>query len=280
MSSKLENRLIQYEKSTPISNDEELIKAIETIIGEEETLPYEDRDFDLIEEAVDAVLSLKGVDIGLLEECAEEITDVYFNEMQDDEANIVKKSKTKSVRLKWLIPIAAIVSTLIAGAMVAYAFGFDLIEMTKKAYAQLVEKETYEEGDHELIITSDCKKYRSVPEFLENEEVDALLLPYDLPEEFSIDSIQISDYGEYAEISLLISNEESDTNIIIKTPETDIISDNEETKFVIGNYHVNYYQYDGKHQADFVYEGNHYILISSSYNSLEKIIESLRSTIQ
>ncbi len=67
-----------------------------------------------------------------------------------------------------------------AGTIAAYAFGFNLIEMTKKAYSQLVEKETYEEGDHELIITSDCKENDSFPEFLEKEKVDALLLPYDL----------------------------------------------------------------------------------------------------
>lgn len=279
MSSKLENRLMQYEKSTPISNDNELIQAIKSIISNEEALPYDKRDFDLIEEAVEAVLTLQGVDIEPLEERAEEITDAYFNEMQDDEANIVRKSKNKSVKLKWIIPVAAIVSTLVAGAMVAYAFGFDLIEMTKKAYAQLVEKETYEEGEHELIITSDCKEYHSFLEFLENEEVDALLLPYDLPEEFSIDSIQMSDYGEYKQIVFSFIGEESAHSIIIRTP---YIGENNniESENIIGNYHVSCCQYDDKHQGEFLYENNQYVVVSSSYDNLKIIIESLGKGLQ
>ena len=152
--------------------------------------------------------------------------------------------------------------------------------MTKKAYAQLVEKESYEEGDYALIITSDHKEYHSLSEFLDNEEIDALLLPFDLPEEFNIDSIQVYDYGEYRKISLSILNNESDINISIKTPATDVVSSNEESKQIIGNYHVNYYQYDDIHQAEFLYEGSYYIVISYSYDHLEKIIESLRKYTQ
>lgn len=280
MSSELENRLLQYEKSASISTDEELIKAIECILSNEESLPFEERNFDLIEEAIDAVLSLQKIDIEQLEKSAEIVTNRYFSEIQTPNAKIAKKLTSKSVKIKWLIPIAAIISILVAGTIVAYAFGYDLIEMTKKAYAQLVEKESYEEGDYALIITSDHKEYHSLSEFLDNEEIDALLLPFDLPEEFNIDSIQVYDYGEYRKISLSILNNESDINISIKTPATDVVSSNEESKQIIGNYHVNYYQYDDIHQAEFLYEGSYYIVISYSYDHLEKIIESLRKYTQ
>lgn len=280
MSSELENRLMQYEKSTPISNDEELIKAIESIIGEEETLPYEKRDFDLIDEAVEAILTLQDVDIGQLEESAERITDTYFNGMQTDKTDIVRKSKAKSVKLKWLIPIAAIVSILAASMIVAYALGYDIIEMTKKAYTQLIERESYEEGNDEIIITANCKEYHSLSEFMENENYETLLLPFDLPDEFSIDEIQSDDYGEYRKIQLFISDGKSVTNIKIKTPATDTVSDNEESGQTIGGHQVNYYQYEGNHQAEFMHEGNYYTVISASYNSLEKIIESLRENVQ
>ena len=216
MSSELENRLLQYEKSASISTDEELIKAIECILSNEESLPFEERNFDLIEEAIDAVLSLQKIDIEQLEKSAEIVTNRYFSEIQTPNAKIAKKLTSKSVKIKWLIPIAAIISILVAGTIVAYAFGYDLIEMTKKAYAQLVEKESYEEGDYALIITSDHKEYHSLSEFLDNEEIDALLLPFDLPEEFNIDGIQVYDYGEYRKISLSILNNESDINISIK----------------------------------------------------------------
>ena len=131
MSSKLETKLLQYEKSTPISNDDELIEAIESIISNEESVPIEERDFDLIDEAVDAILSLKKVDIEQLEDSAEKITDRYFDEIQTQRGELVKKTKT--VRLKWLIPIAAIISLLTIITVVSYAFGYDLISMTKEA---------------------------------------------------------------------------------------------------------------------------------------------------
>ena len=79
MSSELENRLLQYEKSASISTDEELIKAIECILSNEESLPFEERNFDLIEEAIDAVLSLQKIDIEQLEKSAEIVTNRYFS---------------------------------------------------------------------------------------------------------------------------------------------------------------------------------------------------------
>jgi len=282
MSSKLENKLMQYEKNTPISNDNELIQAIKSIISNEEALPYDKRDFDLIEEAVEAILTLQDVDIEQLEECAEEITDAYFNEAQDDEVNLVKKSKNKPVKLKWIIPIAAILSILVAGTIAAYALGYDLIEMTKKAYSQLVEKESWKEGDHELIITSDCKEYDSLSAFMENEDVDTLLLPYDLPEEFSIDCIRVDDFGKYTEItlSLQILGESFKHDVIIKAPFLDEYNTNEEDLQMIGNYNVSYYQYDDIHQGNFVFEENHYTIRSSSYDTMKILIESLRNNIQ
>lgn len=280
MSSELENRLMQYEKSTPISNDEELIKAIESIIGEEETLPYEKRDFDLIDEAVEAILTLQDVDIGQLEESAERITDTYFNGMQTDKTDIVRKSKAKSVKLKWLIPIAAIVSILAASMIVAYALGYDIIEMTKKAYTQIIERESYEEGNDEIIITADRKEYQSLSEFLANEEADELLLPLDLSDEFSIDGIKVTYYGEYTEVIISVLYEDSSHILQIKAPGVDIVDANEDAKQIIGNYPVDYCQYEDIHQAQFMHEGNYYTVISASYNSLEKIIESLRKNVQ
>lgn len=280
MSTKLENRLIEYEKSSPISNDDELIKAIKSIISSEEALSYDVRDYDLIEEAVDAVLTLQGVDIGQLDECAERITDAYFNEIQDAETKIVKNSKAKSVKLKWLIPIAAVLSILVSGTIVAYALGYDLIEITKRVYAQLIENKSYEDGDNELIITSDSKEYYSLSEFLENEEADKLLLPYDLPTEFSTDYIIVTDYDQYKKILFSISGGDFVHSIEIEIPAPNITNSSEGSKQNIGNYTVNYYQYDNEHQAEFIHEENYYTIVSSSYNSLEKIIESLRDNLQ
>ena len=275
MSSKLETKLLQYEKSTPISNDDELIEAIEKIISNEESVPIEERDFDLIDEAVEAILSLKKVDIEQLEDSAEKITDRYFNEIQTQRVNFVKKNKIKSVRLKWLIPIAAIISLLTVTTAVAYAFGFDIISMTKEAYTQLVEKVFYKQGNDDLIITNDIQEYDSLFDFMNNEDYSTLILPHNLSEEYKIESVYVEDYGTYKSIALFINCHQTSHEVTILTPfDSNYDTLNRETQF-IGNYEVIYSQYDGKHQGEFIYEGNYYVITSSSYEQLKIIIESM-----
>lgn len=74
---KLENKLHEIEKTSPISNDAELICAIEAIIDAECISPDDERDYGLIDEAIKMVASLKGIDPKDLEDkanlCADEI---------------------------------------------------------------------------------------------------------------------------------------------------------------------------------------------------------------
>ncbi|MCI9449407.1 MAG: hypothetical protein HFE30_04050 [Clostridiales bacterium] len=278
MNDKLEKKLLQYEKSAPISNDDELIKAIENIINSEESLPYEERDFDLVEEAIDTVLSLKGIDIRSLEECTDNLTDDYVCRMDAKKIKSIKKSTFKSIKLRWIIPVAALLS-LLAITAGAYVFGYNLIDMTKEAIMQLVEKTSYKEGDHEFIITKDYKEYNSLSDYLKNEKTSNLLLPYDLPENCNIKNICVEEYGDYQAITLklTISDEDFEHSLIIETPYIGENNLNQELQQEIGNYHVNYSQYDDKHQGEFIYNENHYIIVSSSYDNLKIIIESLRS---
>ena len=273
MSSKLETKLLQYEKSTPISNDDELIEAIESIISNEESVPIEERDFDLIDEAVDAILSLKKVDIEQLEDSAEKITDRYFDEIQTQRGELVKKTKT--VRLKWLIPIAAIISLLTIITVVSYAFGYDLFSMTKEAYLQLMEKVCYKQGNYELIITNDVNEYSSLSDFVDDGDYSSLILPYNLSNDYNIDNVYVEDYGTYKSIALFISNDGITHEVTILTPYTSDYSTSNRESQVIGNYDVYYSQYDDKHQGEFVEEGNYYAIISSSYEQLKIIIESM-----
>lgn len=275
MGLKLETKLLQYEKSTPISTDDELIEAIESIISNEESVPMEDRDFDLIDEAVDAILSLKKVDIDQLEDSAEKITDRYFDEIQTQRVELVEKNKAKTVRLKRLIPIAAIISLLTITTAVAYAFGYDLISMTKEAYLQLVEKVCYKQGNNELIITNDVNEYSSLSDFVDDGDYSSLILPYNLSEDYNIDNVYVEDYGTYKSIALFISNDGITHEITILTPYTSDYSTSNRESHVIGNYDVYYSQYDDKHQGEFVEEGNYYAITSSSYEQLKIIIESM-----
>ena len=91
MSLKIEEKLLEMEDSTLIRTDEELIKKIELIITEEELHPVEERDFELIDEAVNIILSLRNIDVDELNECADNVIDrlVEKNRMED---KVVAKS--------------------------------------------------------------------------------------------------------------------------------------------------------------------------------------------
>ena len=72
MYQKLETHLRLYEKDHPIKDDHELIAAIESILDEQDSLPIEERDFDLIAEATNTILKLQGYDENHLDEMASE----------------------------------------------------------------------------------------------------------------------------------------------------------------------------------------------------------------
>lgn len=273
MNTKLENKLLQYEKSTPISNDEELIKAIESIIRDEESVPPEERDFDLIDEAVDALLSLRKVDIEQLEECAEKITDKCLYEVQTKDVDDVKKIKRKSVRLKWIIPIAALLSLLIVGSMVAYAFGFDVISMTKEAFTQLAEKVNYKNDNKELIITEDFQTFNSIQQLLDSDDYSNLLLTSELDQNYHVEFIEVNDFGSYKDIIVRMESDGDTYKIYIDTPGTRDFPNLQPQK--IGKFDVYISEYDDVHQGEFVYNGGLYTIVTSSYENLKKIIESL-----
>lgn len=269
MSSKLENKLLQYEKSAPISNDSELIKAIEYIISNEESLPFEERDYDLIEEAVDAVLSLRGVDVGQLEEHAEHVTDKCFDKIQTHMIKTVKKSKAKSVKLKLLIPAAAALLVL-AATFTSYALGVDLLSMTKEAYNKLVDKVFYKNESTDLIKTENFKEYDSLQSFMESETFSGLLLPCDYKGDCTI---TFENYGSFVNITLYMEHDNTKDCIRIKSPDT-IDFGGKET-VLIKNYEIYFSSYDDIYQGEFSYKGNSYVITASSYDNLITVIENL-----
>lgn len=275
MSSKLEEKLLEIEKENPISNDEELINAVKSIIDKEEALSVEERDFDLIDEAIEAVFLLNDVDIEHINKRAQKTTDDFLEKIRTVNQSAVKNKKNKSFRLKWLIPIAAVVSLMIVGTVTAYAFGYNIFNMSKDAIVQLVEKVLYRQGDTDIIVTSNVKKYDDFDVFLKEEDTSQLLLPYELPKDYKIDKIRVEDYEIYKTISFSIIYEAATYQIIIKAPQSGNIGNSENKPQLMGNYDVYYSTYDNIHQGEFKYKDNYYSVTTSSYDCLETIIECL-----
>ena len=273
MISKLEQRLAEFEMTSTISNDEELIKAIENIINEEEKKSSDVRDFELIDEAIDTILTLKHIDIEQLNNDSERATSRFIESINTDK-KLATPSKSK-ILLKRLVHVAAVISILLAISIVSSALGFSVVEMTKKAFTQLKEKFFYTEGDRSFIITSDSTEYNSFEELIENEKFKDILYPEPLPDGYSVSSIVVTDCGEFDLISaILISESNAQVKIEIQTNQSYDYSGLTLQK--IGRFDIYVVQYDNLYHAEWCYENNSYIVESESYDSIKSLLENLK----
>lgn len=270
MNSKLENKLKLYEQRTPITNDEDLISAIETILDSEESLPYEDRDYDLIEEATEAILSLQGVDMAQLDRDAEKLREEFYESIENQKSFAKKTSARRSVNKRWIIPLVAVISVIATLTLVVAACGYNFDEI----FLWLKEKISFEDGRDEYIKTEDCRTYDSFDSFLNDEIASEILLPYAMFDELTVETIRISNFGTYQNVSMLIEIGGVVQQIDINTPcSSDYDFSNKTVQ--IGDYQVWCVEYDTTFHGVFEHEGNQYEIISSSYENLEAIIKNM-----
>jgi len=81
---KLENKIREIEKNLPISNDAELLCTIEAVIDAECELHDEERDFELIDEAISMAASLRGVSPNHLEDMANLSADRIIRKIKEE----------------------------------------------------------------------------------------------------------------------------------------------------------------------------------------------------
>ena len=105
----LEKRLETYEEASVITNDAELLCALEIIIQKECKLSSKKRDLELIAQAVEFYLYLKGADPNCLRVHANKTAEAILLDVSDSES---KGIGTKKYRV--ILPAAAIVAMLLA----------------------------------------------------------------------------------------------------------------------------------------------------------------------
>ncbi len=260
MNSILENKLTEYEESTPISNDAELKSAIESILNKENLLPYEERNYELIEEAVDALLELQGTDLNELERYADEI-------------KIGHGPKKSEVKLKWIIPVAAAVALMLSLTVVASSRGHSIWDMAKEAYSAIVDSFSRKDGNNDLIATDGYTKYETLDEL--REAVPDVLLPENLPDGYEFDLISVGVYEDYKKISILLVYKDVKQTITIKTPDTNDFTADGENVCIVYGYTTKYSQHDNSHRMEFGHNGNYYNISANSYEALTEIIKSM-----
>ena len=124
MNAALEKRLQEY---GPIDNDEELLSALNDIIGKESSLPEDERDDGLLIAAGEALLLLCEDDPNKLEREASDLIDGKIAEIKRRE----KRGARATRGIKWLIPVAAIIGALLGSVITSYALAADFLSLWK-----------------------------------------------------------------------------------------------------------------------------------------------------
>ena len=216
MYQKLETRLMLYEKDHPIKDDHELLAAIESILDEQDSLPVEERDFDLIAEATNTILKLQGYDENHLDEMAYEAATSVRTQIADKRkgtSNGQLKSKRHHV-LRWVIPLVAILAMTSVAVFASPTNRLIVSEFTHRIYSTLAHNVTYSEDNIDLVITDDIEIFSSFEE-LSKRFNHSLFLPFSLNDEIRDLVIRLFSYGESYDINISFVYENSPCTIII-----------------------------------------------------------------
>ncbi len=280
--SKLERKLSKYEKKNPCRSDADIAKAICSVIDRERRKRFVKPDEELIAEAVDALLLLSGENKTALSEGAKTVRDRALSAADAlQSAEDGKERERSRVRLKWIIPVAVAVSLLAgAAAVVAYRY-VPPAKDYKKYMEEMAPFETAKVG--ELYTLEDGKEIIKGPRTNVNrtetlEELDdlmdtpGLLLPYELPEGFSVRIDNYANLKQCKSAELTISDGERLSSVYIETNGSWGV----ELEFQrIGKYDVYVMELDGVYRGEFIYRGNWYLVEAATEEALNAIINSL-----
>ena len=271
ITSELEKRLAAFDDVSPILNDTQLKAALNKII--EETEPKTDADIALIDEAVDMLLELENVDVDELELSSKVWGEKYKAEHKFSPAIKFKKSR-KSIKIKWLMPVAALLSILFITVIISSAAGIDVWQITKEAYINITEKIEQLINGSSVVSTKDCGDYNSLSELTEKEDIYDVLLPINLQEGYVFRKIFVGDYGDKSKITINIVCEDVEISTIIITTSYSANYDEKLLSDFYG-YKVQESNYDNIYQIEFDYGDNHYRIKAFDYEDLIHITKSL-----
>ena len=264
---KLEEKLLQYEKHTQINTDEELKKAVIAVIDAEEKLDYEERDYELINEATEALLSLDNIDIDKINEHADKLFCEAVNTFRSP-----VKSKRSAARIRWIIPIAAALSLVIVCGVMASGFGLSFADLSKKMYTELKYNIVHLFGNEEVVITDKSGIYQSVEAFKSCEKYADISLPAIIDDNYTVNDILVMDYEDHYKIIIKLEKNNLLTEIHI---DTQCVGDFPENISKIGAHNVYVSQYDDRYQGEFFFNDCTYLINAPTYEELAELIETL-----
>ena len=268
--SKLETRLLEYEKNRQISSDSEFVAALEAIIAEESKKRSSRRDFELLEEAVSILTSLQTPNVDALEAHAAEVTKAaVYTATREEEKHYIP--------MRRLIPIAAAVLLLAAG-MVAISANEDglLFFSDKDEMDQYDPGVSYEKDENELIVSA-LSDYdiKELQELYKNVECEKLLLPFGLGKDYSINDISYDDMVQYKSITIDLDRNGSINNSISIFINKGYTVPPDET-IRVGKFDVYVTNYDDIYFGTFEYNNCLYQFYAESQDILFELINSMK----
>lgn len=265
MNSRLEEKLAAYEEKHPITNDEELLRALDSIIEEQEKLPPEEKDVTLISEAVDACLSLRGEDLNTLETLSQKLASDHIAS---------KKKRTSRRGILNLgrrgIAVAAAVAVLLVTSVIGFAANYEQI------------KEIFEE-EPPISGNSTHTTYESYDDLAKDFIIDGFLLPGTLPEGYTRTQIagarymfyykETNHYHNYETFEIRMKGDCSWQDVWIQS--TSLGWDVTGYEYTLGGIDVIYYEENGRHYAFFVRGDYTYTVSGTYFEDLEAVLSSL-----
>jgi hypothetical protein len=279
MNSKLEERLYLYERDHPIHSDQDLLTALEAILDEQDSLPINRRDFDLVSEATDFVLYLNGYSDEQLTEMANEVGEIIRNRIQTKEIPEKRKVRPRShlSRLAWII-LVAIVGTITITSVSAAISGINILTATKQFIINLVSRDSVSLGNQDFYTTNNFKSYDSIDDLSNDYRNVGVLLPELGPDEIMYSEIDSTLYDNVTSIriiaTLLTTGKNATIVIILNDEDMDSVLPNS----VLCGRDVFLTDYNGSNQCEFQDDyGNHYIIQGQSFDTIKTILNSMEA---
>jgi len=272
MSTELEKRLEEYEKNVPITNDRELTEALENIIEEEEKLPYTQRNFELIGEAVDTILTLSGEDTLELEAYAQEVSEKHLNAVRAENSC---RPRGKFI-LKHLVPIAALISLVIVGSLVAFAGNHT------DTHGSFVNLESRFDGNADINSSGEYYEYYSLEEFCALPKYEFMVKPKAVPDGYTIDGIFVQSsclevergyFVDYFILDVFMESEDDRIEVTVEYPA--FTMETSGVELTINGNNVYCCAENGRFRGNFMLNGQSVSVIAPTFRTLKAVISSI-----
>lgn len=249
----------------------ETTKWLNSIIDAELKKPYKKVDAALIGECVDFILEIKGVRHDLTErevdKRTKEIIDIYNERERLKRRNIVRFLKTAVIA-------SCIIAMLLCLNLVLLAFNFDALSYVRNGGSDLFKLDSGNSeaiGNITFVRNGESKEYSNIEQLFAGEGL-SLLYPSYLPEDICFDSIVYTDLGNDKEIIYRYSS--AVLTIYIHDHKT--IDTSGLTLYESNG--IDYYIMvkEDACQAICMHNGHEYIINTAEYNTLVKIISSMK----